>query len=120
MRGSPRLLGGERPPMCFVYWLLIAIYTFAALAQSVVAGDELAALASCVFLVHRAPLATEHYPGQQQRRALLAAARLVVCIRVRTPRSCIGGSQRSAVALPGCTPHVFHTVCWLLQLAALS
>ena len=26
-----------------------------------------AALASCVFLVHRAPLASEHYPGQQQR-----------------------------------------------------
>ena len=38
MRGSvsPHLLGGERPLVCFVYWLLIAIYTFAALAQGVV------------------------------------------------------------------------------------
>jgi hypothetical protein len=26
-----------------------------------------AAFASCVFLIHRAPLATERHPGQQQR-----------------------------------------------------
>ena len=34
--------------MCFMYWLLIAIYTFAALAQSVVAGDELVCAAAAV------------------------------------------------------------------------
>ena len=34
--------------MCFVYWLLIAIYTFAALAHSVAAGDELVTAAAAV------------------------------------------------------------------------
>ena len=48
MRGSPHLLGGEPPPVRFVYWLLIAIYTFAALAQGALTGDELVCAAAAV------------------------------------------------------------------------
>ena len=57
MRGSPHLLGGEPPPVRFVYWLLIAIYTFAALAQGALTGDELVCAAAAVpALVLSAPV----------------------------------------------------------------
>eukprot|EP01044_Picomonas_judraskeda_P001158 COSAG03_NODE_64_length_15177_cov_14.286112_2_plen_58_part_00 len=53
MRGSPHLLGGEPPPVRFVYWLLIAIYTFAALAQGALTGDELVCAAAAVPALYR-------------------------------------------------------------------
>ena len=46
--------------MRFVYWLLIAIYTFAALAQGALTGDELVCAAAAVpALVLSAPVGSE-------------------------------------------------------------
>ena len=44
---TAHMLGGERPPTGAVWWALLALYLFAALAEAVVAGDDTVCAAAC-------------------------------------------------------------------------
>ena len=44
---TAHMLGGERPPTGAVWWALLALYLFAALAEAVVAGDDVVCAAAC-------------------------------------------------------------------------